>query len=449
MRLWQENCVEKNQVVEEMKRFVQALGIIMIFSAALSAWSAEPVVRDGERLTLEQCIDIAVQYQPSILQYLYTSQANEALLGQARSSYWPQVDIRSGFTSYNNVKQYGDPYTQISQYGYHYFSNNLSVQQKIFDFGKREANVDAARMTLESSQSDVANQITAVVNSVKTAYYGVLQAERTRNVNLEVRDQYREQLKQSKLFFEAGKKPKYDVTTAEVNLSNAEVNLINAESNLDNAWVSLNNSMGYSGDAKYTIQDTMVPEPYEMMEQQALDQAYKNRQDLKSLLIQKESAQKLVEAAKKDYFPSLDASAGYDFSGSREPLSQGWNAGVSLSWNIFKGQFTKRDIEKTIANLRVVEAKIASIRLQIQQDVKKALLDLKKAKETIASAEIQVRQATENLELANLRYKTGLGTPLDVTNATAAYSNAKLTQISASYNFIVSKANIEKAMGSR
>jgi outer membrane protein len=110
---------------------------------------------------------------------------------------------------------------------------------------------------------------------------------------------------------------------------------------------------------------------------------------------------------------------------------------------------TKKAVEKETANLKVTEAKIATLKLSIQQDIKKALLDLRKARKTIASAEIQVKQATENLELANLRYRTGLGTPLDVMNAAVSYSNAKLTQIAAVYQHIVSKANIEKAMGNR
>jgi outer membrane protein len=433
----------------QMRRFLLIFGMFMILTAGLPAWSAEPVIKEGERLTLDQCIDIAVKNQPSILQYFYTSQVNEALLGQAKSSYYPQLDVKSNYTSYNSVTKFGDPNTTLTQYGYNYIGNNIGVQQKIYDFGKREANVDVARLNMLSAQSDTASQITTVANNVKSAYYNVLRANRTRDVNVESRDQYLQQLAQAKLFFEAGKKPKYDVTTAEVNLSNAEVNLINAENDLDNAWVTLNNAMGYDGPAKYTIQDTLTPEPYQITEREALDHAYKNRQDLKSLLIQKASAERAVEAAKKDYFPSLDASAGYDFAGSQSPLSQGWNAGVTLSWNLFKGMSTKKAVEKETANLKVTEAKIATLKLSIQQDIKKALLDLRKARKTIASAEIQVKQATENLELANLRYRTGLGTPLDVMNAAVSYSNAKLTQIAAVYQHIVSKANIEKAMGNR
>ena len=97
----------------------------------------------------------------------------------------------------------------------------------------------------------------------------------------------------------------------------------------------------------------------------------------------------------------------------------------------------------------MIEAKIAVLKLQIRQEIKKALLELKKARETIGNAELQVRQATENLDLANLRYASGLGTPLETSDAIVAYSSAKLTKISAMYDLIVAQANIERAMGKR
>ncbi len=432
-----------------MKRYLWVFGVMMLLANAVSAGAAEPLIRDGEHLNLERCIDIAVRNQPAILQYYYTAQVNEALLGQARSAYYPHLDVASNYTQYNAISRQNDPHSPITQYGYEYAGNNVVLKQKIYDFGKREANVDVASINRQAALSDVENQITGVVNSVKTAYYSVLSAKRAEAVHREAIGQYRQQLELARLFFESGKKPKYDVTTAEVNLSSAEVKLIQAESDLDNAWVQLNNIMGYDGAARYTLEDTPAPGVYQIDEQAALEQAYQKRSDLQSLMAQKASAHRAVEAAKKDYFPSLDASAGYDFAGSQTPLSQGWNAGVALTWNLFKGFSTKMEIEKATASLRVVEAKIAGLKLQIRQDIKKARLEIKQATETIANADVQVRQAQENLELASLRYKTGIGTPLEVTNATVSYSNAKLTRIAAVYQFYTAVANIEKAMGNR
>jgi outer membrane protein len=211
-----------------MKRSLWILGVMMLLAGASPAGSAEPLIRDGEHLILERCIDIAVRNQPTILQYYYTAQVNEALLGQARSAYYPQVDLTAGYNQYNAISRQNDARSPITQYGYEYAGNNVALKQKIYDFGKREANVDVASLNRQAALSDVENQITGVINSVKTSYYSVLSTKRARAVHVEALDQYRQQLEQARLFFESGKKPKYDVTTAEVNLSSAEVKLIQA-----------------------------------------------------------------------------------------------------------------------------------------------------------------------------------------------------------------------------
>jgi len=290
-----------------MKRYLTML----ILCAALiisfgESPAAEPLIREGEELTLDRCLEIAVKNQPVIMQYLYTSQANEAQLGQAKSGYYPQLDAYSSFTRYNAVKQTGDPYPPINTaYGYKYGDNTLTLTQKIYDFGKREDGVDVARLNLDASRIDVENQITTVVNNVKNAYYLVLKSKYSRDVYIDVRDQYRKQLDQAKLFFESGKKPKYDVTNAEVYLSNADLKLIEGENELSKAWVSLNTAMGYDGPASYTVKEIKALESYKITEQDAVERASKNRQDLQSLLVQKASAEKSVALAKKGLFPFL------------------------------------------------------------------------------------------------------------------------------------------------
>jgi outer membrane protein len=438
----------------QMKTYltILALGAALIISLGFldETPAAEPLIREGEELTLERCLEIAVGNQPVIMQYLYTTQANEAQLGQAKAGYYPKLDATSSFTSYNAAKQTGDPAPPINTlYGYKYSDTNLILTQKIYDFGKREDNVAVARLNLASSRMDVEDQITAVVNSVKNAYYLVLKSKYSRDVYVDVRDQYRKQLDQAKLFFEAGKKPKYDVTNAEVFLSNADLKLIEAENDLSKALVSLNTAMGYPGPATYRIKEMKALESYRITEEEAIERANKNRQDLQSLLTQRAAAEKSVNLAKKDYFPSFDANAGYEFAGSQTPLAQGWTAGVTLNWNLFQGFSTQQGVQKALANMRVTEAKIANIKLQIRQDVKTALLNLKKAEESIANAKVQVRQATENMELATLRYQTGLGTTLDVTIATVNYSQAKQTHITSIYDYVTAQANLEKAMGAR
>jgi hypothetical protein len=57
-----------------MRFLLLIVGLFTILTGSFPVWSAEPVIKEGDHLTLEQCIDIAVRNQPSILQYLYTGQ---------------------------------------------------------------------------------------------------------------------------------------------------------------------------------------------------------------------------------------------------------------------------------------------------------------------------------------------------------------------------------------
>ena len=65
-----------------------------------------------------------------------------------------------------------------------------------------------------------------IVFTVKQAYYGVLQAKCKGMFRGDTVKQFDQHLEQAKGFFEAGTKPKFDVTKAEVDLSNAKLNLI-------------------------------------------------------------------------------------------------------------------------------------------------------------------------------------------------------------------------------
>jgi outer membrane protein len=425
--------------------------IILILIIPFSVYADEPLIKNGEQLNMERCLEIALKIQPTLMRDRYTVMQKEALLGQAKSSYYPKVDVSAGVTRNFIEKQTNDPIFK-STYPYNAYNQNngaASLNQMIYDFGRTPSDVKTKKFDLESSRFDLDSTITTVSNNVKSTYYEVLKAKRSRDVNLEAVNQNKQHLEQSKTLFTAGKKPKYDVTKAELDLSNAGLKLIAAENDLKIAQVKLNNAMGIDETSFYSIEDTLSFLEYAITIEDAMDRAYRNRPDFKSLMAQKNSASTAVERAQKDYLPSINGKAAYNFTGSEYPLGQGWNAGVVMTLNIFEGNLTRNKIEESIAKARSIEATIASKKLEILLDVKQSYLNLLKAKESIANTEVQVRQATENLELANLRYSAGLADPLEVTDATVSYSQAKLSNIGALYDYKIAQANIEKAMGNK
>jgi len=83
----------------------------------------------------------------------------------------------------------------------------------------------------------------------------------------------------------------------------------------------------------------------------------------------------------------------------------------------------------------------------IEFEVRQAMLRLEEAKESLLSQEKNVEQAQESLRIAELNFSEGLATTLDISSAQAALSQAKTNYSQALYDYVISLAELDKAMG--
>jgi outer membrane protein len=419
----------------------------LIFAAPLSA-RAEEIIKKGESLTLEQSIDIALKMQPSIISAMNTAKVDQSRIGQAKASYYPQIDWTSSAsrTSVGTRTSFGFKTGSVI---YNSYSTAVNLNQIIYDFGKTAAQVKIQGLNYNSSISDLENVTEQIIFNVKQAYYGVLQARRNRDVATETVKQFQQHLDQAKGFYEVGTRPKYDVTKAEADLSNAQLNLITAENAFKLSVVTLNNAMGVPDAPEYALVDNLAFQKYEMTLEAALSKAYENRPDLKSIIDRRQAAEKSIGLARTGYYPVLTGGAGYDYAGNTFPLQKGWNIGATFSFPIFSGFLTKYQVDEAKANLQVLKADEESVRQTVFLQVQQAYLNLGQARESVPTAEIGLKQAQENFDIATGRYEAGVGSPIEVTDAEILLANAKLSHIQALYSYKVSRASLEKAMGMR
>jgi outer membrane protein TolC len=419
------------------------VGLFLPFRAA-----AEAPINKGETLELERCIEIALKKHPGIRAAAYTLKAGESRVGQAKAGYYPQV---SGSASYSRTDQTttAGRFSTNSGSVYDSYGSSVALSQNLFDFGKTSTQVKIQNLNLDASRSDFDTTNAQVVFGVKQAYYGLLLTKRNRDVAREVVGQYEQHLGQARGFFEVGLKPKFDVTKAEVDLSNAKLNLLKAENALRLAQVTLNNTMGLPEAPDYEIRDSLAFQRVEVDLDQSMKKAYDRRPDLQSILAKKKSLDETITLQKKGYTPYVTGNAGYGWGGESFPLDSGWSIGATLNIPLFSGFSTKYQVDEARANLDVLKANEETLRQGIFLEVKQAWLNLKEAADRIVTAEIIVRQAAENLELANGRYAAGVGSPIEVTDALVAVSNAKTSFGAALYDYKMAQATMEKATGER
>jgi outer membrane protein TolC len=407
--------------------------------------AAQGPIKKNELVDLRRAIQIALQYHPSIAAASSTVRVNESRIGQAKSNYYPQVNWQS---NYSKIYPFASSSSRLTGGNtYDLYTTNLNLSQILLDFGKRSSQVEIASLNTNASQQDLDNVQSQIVLGVKQTYYALLQALKNRDVALETVQSFQQHLDQAKGFFEVGVKPKFDVTKAEVDLSNAKLALIRTENTARIARVNLNNAIGVPAAPEFNLENNLLYEKYEIKFEEALKQAYDNRPDLRSLILKEAAANQSIELAKTGNYPYVTGNASWGYDGTQFPLDDGWNVGAFLNIPIFSGFLVKNQIAEAKANLDVAKSNEELLRQQVRLEVEQAYSNMIEAAERIVTAQLTIRQAEDNLELANGRYATGVGNPIEVTDALVAVSAAKISYISALTDYKTAQASLEKAMG--
>ncbi|MBI3596762.1 MAG: TolC family protein [Nitrospirae bacterium] len=430
-------------------RRLNALALLMTLCLFASNVFAEEPSAAVDRLTLQEAIEIALGHHPSLLAARGALQVDQALVGVARSNFFPQLSLGSNYK--RATENATGPSGLTSSGGINESFNNyaatLMLQQRIFDFGKVGADVETARENLQgSSWNEESSRQTVAVN-VKVTYFGLLQARRLVQVQEETVRQFKEHLDQVEGFYRAGTRTRYDVTTAEVNLTNAQLNLINAQNSETVAQVTLANAMGVPDRPIGELEDLLSFKKFEISEKEALEEGLKARPDLLSFAAQRRAAEASVRSAQRNYFPVLSGIADYNYGGQDFPLVRNWDAGVSLTFTIFSGYLMQSQIAEARANQAVIDANEEALRQNIILEVHQAFSNLTEAEKRVQTSEIVVRQAEENLDLANGRFQAGVGTTVEQTDAQVLLTNAKTSRVRALYDYRVGEARLQKAMG--
>ena len=431
--------MKHNSKITGTQKIFACLVTLMFFLPSFAAGQG-PIV-PGNVLSLQECIDIALKNHPEIKGAFHTVRIGESRIGQAQSDYYPQIDSQSAYS--RSSSYYSGPGTSPANQ----YTSSINLKQNIYDFGRRSARNQIAELNRDSFQEDLEEISAIVILRVKQAYYNVLQAMENTSVSQKSVEQFQTHLELANAFFEVGLKPKFDVTKAEVDLSNAKLDLIKAENTMRITKATLNNAMGVPGAPDYHLENDLFPEEIDLSLEYSLNRAYENRHDLKSILLRQESAQKNLALNRSGHYPTITGNASYGYGGNEFPLGDGWSFGGYLNIPIFSGFLTQSQILEAKENIAVIDAQVESMRQNIRLEIEQAISNLREAINRIETTDIIVRQAEENSELAEGRYRSGVGTPIEVTDALLVLNQAQISRIAALADFKIRQATLEKAIG--
>lgn len=402
-----------------------------MFSAAVFA--AETKV-----LTLDDCISTALDEHPDLVVAASRINSKKAAVGQAASGGRTQVTAGASYTRSDNSGVNKDSGS---------YNTNIQVSHTLFDWGRTELQVKGAKTEMDATAADYLAIRDTVIANVRSAYYGLNLSMRRQEVAQIRLYNYAQRLDWAKTYYTVGTKAKIEVTKAEADVASSKLNLVKAQSSIEQYRAELASAMGIPLQRIEQVQDVLDFKEWNISVDDAVKRAMEGRPELVAQRRRVDYAKTNLVLQKKGNSPSISASAGYNLYGSAPFDENGWSTSVSLSVPIFDGGLTRSKIEGAQADMTTASAQYDSLVNSAVLEVRKALEALREAKQSIQASMESERYAKETLNLAQDRYKAGVGDSLEISDAVESYASAQTNTILSLYDCKYAQLNLEKAMG--
>ena len=466
---------------------INILKIYLVVSAVLFSTSiacaAEKyaVIEKGAHLTISDCIKIALNNSPLIKQAHYNYRISKADLGLAKSAFFPTIGVGAGY-NYNANKN--NRYSTNQDY----YSAEASLNQLIWNFGKTNARIKMQKFNKIAALYTFDNVVLDTIYGVKNYYYAVLAAKATVDINRANVQINERNYQRTKAYFDEGIRSKIDLVNAEVYLSDSKVTLVQSERAYQNAIIALNNAMYVAYTPEYEIENTEtfnfnkneIPvnlqkisektdlsktpnpvsdatltsgvekldvienykfKPFPYTFEQCVEEANKNRPDLKAYEATIEAMKQSLLYIKREYYPELTGSVGYGYRDLSNTNSLNVGVNISSSVNILGKKY---EIDSGKLQVDLAKNTLEMAKQNMYFDIQDAYVSMKQYEKQIPLLAVKVRQTLENLELADGRYSVGLGDYIELQDAKVNYNNAQNSYVQAVYNYNVSRSNLER-----
>jgi len=412
-----------------------------------------PVDTDlSKPLSLQRAIRIGLLRQNSIAIAQTQADAAQGRLTQARSSFFPQVtptyqfqtNLSPGGSILINGQRIGGSSSSETQ------SSVIAARQLIFDTGKREANVGAARRGAFGAEYGVGNQRQDVVLSITTAYFNLLRDRELVRVQQESVKRAEETSRAIEAEFQAGTAAKSDTLQSQADLANARVALLSAENDYRIQEATLKNAMGVVTSMPLILDDSPIPAPETTPDPIPLDRyvktAYVNRLDVKEQQERVYSQGYNVRVAKinSGLTVQADVTEGYAI----EPTSgEERTFIVSASYPLFDAGNSRAVVRENKAQWEAEKRNLDQLEQNVRLNVDQSYSAKEQSKQRQIGAKLAVAAADENYKAALAKNKEGLINILELINAEVLLINAQVQQVQAIYDYHVAAAQLLRDTG--
>ncbi|OPY87192.1 MAG: Outer membrane protein TolC precursor [Syntrophus sp. PtaU1.Bin208] len=341
--------------------------------------------------------------------YLRTNNPTYAFMAKLNQGRFTQQDF--AIDSLNNPSAVDDYQTQLG------FEQPLFVPKAWIglDLSKREH--EAGRSEFTRRKEEIAFQVCRAWFNVHTAKAHLDVAEKG------VADA-REHFRIAQLRYEADLAMVADTLRAGTALAEARQHRVTAEKQFNLARRMLGLLLGLSEPVDVTGK---IPD-FEIHEMAEYEKISQSREDVRSLALRSENAEKNVRLSESDYLPTVGVGGGWQWNDPSHPFGgegDSWQVMAFLRWNLFDG--TRREYERSKAKnqARQVREQLQGMKNAVAYGLYQAQLGLAEAKANLELAREALKTAEEGKRLVQMRYENAFSPIVDLLDTQVVLDRAR------------------------
>jgi outer membrane protein len=422
------------------RRFSMLAGALLI---------AVPVVaQTPQPLSLHDAETKALQNHPQIAAGQYAAEAAGATTREARSAYFPTV-----FGSVTGAQAQDGSRIAAGALNnpiiLDRFAAGVAASQLVTDFGRTSNLVQTASLRAQALQQDVVTDRADVILLVDRAYFDTLRAQAILRVAQATVDARQVVVDQVTALAQSNLKSGLDVSFAKVSLGEAQLLRLQAQNDLAAAFANLSVALGQPDAPAYALTEEPMPGPPPADAVALVEQALRERPDVLAERLASQSAAKFADAEHALWFPTIAAMGAAGVTPYRQTGLNPEYAAVGINLNVpilNGGLFSARHADASFRAL-AENQRVRDLENRISRDVRVALLDAQTAFQRLDLTSQLLEQASLGQDLADARYRLGLSSIVELTQAQLNKTQAELAQASARYDYQARTSALRYQMG--
>jgi outer membrane protein len=438
---------------------MKLLQIFLMFLCATHITAAQT-----QQLSLKQAIDLSLTNNVNVKNALLEEGISKQKVNELTGLGTPQITGSAELNHFIEVPttfvpaeffngepgtfapvRFGQPYTA---------SAGITATQLIFD-GSYLVGLQASRAYQDLSRKQTKQTKIETVVTVSKAYYNVLVTKEQMNLVNKNVERIKKLRDDTKAYYDAGFAEKLDFDRVDLAYNNILVQQKNVGRYVELAYTLLKFQIGMDQKIPVELTDQLNESIWGTLSlPETVDATKRSEYDVL------QSAHRLQELDLKryrfTYLPSLAAFGSLSTNASRNDFNIFNTAykwfptaiiGASLSIPIWDGLQKHSRVQQSKLSLQKVDNQIINLQQAINLDYESSKTNLENNLASLETSKKNRDIATEIVRASRLKYDNGVGSSLEVIDAESSLKEAETNYFSALYETIVSKIEVDKALG--